>query len=69
LKREPEIKKVWVDPWFDARQLRLDFTEDLHFAVEVEPPYGLVQVAFALERLAYNLRHAEARGNVANQDL
>jgi hypothetical protein len=56
----PKMTRLWHNeiggpPSFRRLELRIDFDNDRHHAVQVEPPYSVSEVAMALHTLARNI--------------
>jgi hypothetical protein len=47
-----QLKKIWINEFKDRRELRMDWSNDRHHAVEISHPCGPDQVAKALQDMA-----------------
>lgn len=49
---EPKINNTWMSVTSMEKQIRLDWSNDRHHAVVIDPPYGKHEMVAALRRMA-----------------
>lgn len=52
----PKLTEIWLNNVQGYRELRVDFDNDRHHAMMIEPPYDKEAVARAFEQIAANIR-------------
>lgn len=67
---KPQLTKIWLSDFEGRQDIRVDFSNDRHYAALVEMPRGAEQVAQALFLLADMITHdPHLTPNAKNQGL
>jgi hypothetical protein len=52
------VERVWVSSFGDRKELRVDFSNDFHFATRIEQPHGPAELAAAFKLTAERIQNS-----------